>query len=286
MAKTIIVPLDGSELAERALTPAAALAKRTGAQVIVMTSQRGGVIVEPKHYLADVAAQAGITGPEVTVIPDRSVVTGLQKMVADVADPLVCMSTHGYSRLLHAVLGSKAEEAIRQLRAPMLLIGPHVDPDLAVRFESVVVCTDGTPMSRAIVPEVSQWIQALRLQTRVVQVLNRDARRALEERRDDPAVEVSVAQALAQSLPTRGAADVNWNVLHSDHTAHALVDYARDVFASLIAMATHGRTGLARLALGSVAAAVVHDASCPVLVVRPDSLVDGEEIGAGQTRGE
>jgi nucleotide-binding universal stress UspA family protein len=45
--KTIIVPLDGSEFAERALAPAAALAKRTGAEIIVMTSQIGGVVVEP-----------------------------------------------------------------------------------------------------------------------------------------------------------------------------------------------------------------------------------------------
>src|SRR5262245_43311922 len=169
MRKTIIVPLDGSAFAERALPPAAALAKRTGAQVVVMTSQIGGVIVEPRHYLADVAAEAGMSGAEVIVVQDRFVVSGLKDIVGCTDDPVVCMSTHGYSGLVHALLGGNAEQAIRELRVPLLLIGPHVDPALATAFDNVVVCTDGTPTSQAIVPEVSNWIRELRLRTWVVQ---------------------------------------------------------------------------------------------------------------------
>lgn len=282
MPKTIIVPLDGSEFAERALAPAAALAERTGAEIIVMTSQIGGVVVEPKHYLADAATEAGISGADVIVISDRSFVTGLKVIVADAIDPLVCMSTHGHSGLVEAVLGSKAGEAIRELRAPLLLVGPKVDSGVATRFDSVVVCTDGTPTSRTIVPEVSNWIRQLRLRAWVVQVLDAKARHTPEAAGEEPAVEVA-ADALAESLLTRDGAGINWDVLHSDHIADAIVDYADGVPASLIAMATHGRTGLARLALGSIAAAVVHDAPCPVLVLRPYGLSDIDEPDGGTT---
>jgi nucleotide-binding universal stress UspA family protein len=162
----------------------------------------------------------------------------------------------------------------------MLLLGPKVEPALATRFDSVVVCTDGTATSRAIVSEVSSWIRALRLRAWVVQVLDPEARRALEAAGEEPAIEVGAVHALAESLLSRDGAGINWDVLHRDDASDAIVDYTRDVPASLIAIATHGRTGLARLALGSVAAAVVHDAPCPVLVVRPDGLADDDAPSA------
>jgi nucleotide-binding universal stress UspA family protein len=277
MTKTIVVPLDGSEFAERALVPAAALAKRTGAEVILMTSQMGGVVVEPKRYLADAAAKAGIPGADVAVITDHFAASGLKMVVADLADPIVCMSTHGHSGVIQALLGSTAEDAIRLLRVPMLLIGPKVELSLATRLDNVVVCTDGTQTSRAIVPEVSDWIRALHLRAWAVQVLDPEARLALEEVGEQQAIEFGAVHALAESLLSRDGAGINWDVLHRDDASDAIVDYVRDVRASLIAMATHGRTGLARVALGSVTAAVVHDAPCPVLVVRPDGLSEDNE---------
>ncbi len=277
MAKTIIVPLDGSEFAERALAPAAALAKRTDAEVTLMTSKMGGVVVEPKRYLTDTAAKAGIPGANVAVITDHFAASGLKMVVADAADPIVCMSTHGLSGVVQALLGSTAEDAVRLVHAPMLLLGPNVELSMATRLDSVIVCTDGTQTSKAIVPEVSDWIRDLRLRAWVVEVLDPEVRRALEEVGEEPAIEVSTVHALAESLLTRDGAGVNWDVLHSDHAARAIVDYACRVRASLIAMSTHGRTGLARIALGSVTAAVVHTAPCPVLVVRPDGLSDRDE---------
>jgi nucleotide-binding universal stress UspA family protein len=285
VTKTIIVPLDGSEFAERALAPAAELADRTGAELTLMTSRMGGVVVEPEHYLTEAAARVGIPDAEVVVISDRFVVSGLKVVVAESADSMVCMSTHGHSGLFQAMLGSNAEEAIRLLRVPMLLVGPRVEPSFGPRFDSVVVCTDGTPTSMAIVPEVSDWIRALHLRAWVVQVFDPEARLALEEAGEQEAIEVGVVHALAESLLSRDGAGVNWDVLHRDDAADAIVDYVRDVRASLIAMSTHGRTGLARVALGSVTAAVVHNAPCPVLVVRPDGLSGRDEPGATTTEG-
>lgn len=85
---------------------------------------------------------------------------------------------------------------------------------------------------------------------------------------------------MAQTLLHRDGGGVNWDVLHGDQAADPIVDYAAHLPASLIAMATHGRSGIARFALGSVAASIVHAAPCPVLVVRPDGLRAGSTNAA------
>lgn len=53
------------------------------------------------------------------------------------------------------------------------------------------------------------------------------------------------------------------------HAADSIVDYAADNKVDLIVMSTHGRTGLARWAFGSVATKVIQAATCPVLTIRP-----------------
>jgi nucleotide-binding universal stress UspA family protein len=277
--KTIVVPLDGSDFAELALAPAGALARRTRARVIVMTSSLGGVVVEPKQYLMAAAARAGIPDAEAMVISDRSVVKGLEATLSDVAEPVVCTSTHGRSGVAQALLGSTAEWMIRELRVPMLLVGPHVDPGPATTFANVVVCTDGTRESRAIIPELSKWIQQLRLRAWVLQVHDPEAPHVLEAAGEQPAIEFGAVHALAETLLSRDGAGINWDVMHRRDVADAIVEYARAVPASFIAMATHGRTGLNRVAMGSVAAKVVHDGPFPVLVVRPDDLDGSDDQG-------
>src|SRR5439155_18076193 len=55
----------------------------------------------------------------------------------------------------------------------------------------------------------------------------------------------------------------------SPDAAEAIVEYAKDVHADIIVVGTHGRSGVSRLLMGSVAEHVVRTAPCPVLVVRP-----------------
>jgi nucleotide-binding universal stress UspA family protein len=267
---TVVVPLDGSEFSERALVPAAALAARTGAELVVYTSVVNGPTIDPNVYLGDAVARAG--SPDATpVATDDMVVHGLEYVVAGADSPVVCMSTHGRSGVVEALLGSVAEEIARTIHAPMLLVGPAADLDAGSRFDATVVCTDGSEVSNSIVPVVSVWIEALHLRAWVVQVLDADVRQALEDA-GESVNEENLVYSLARTLMNYDGAGVNWDVLHGDSVAARIVDYAAHLPASLIAMATHGRSGLGRVALGSVAARVVHDAPCPALVTRPSGL--------------
>ena len=58
------------------------------------------------------------------------------------------------------------------------------------------------------------------------------------------------------------------------------IDFAREMETSLIFLATHGRTGLARLRSGSVAAEVVRHAHCPVVLFRPPELQNGSALAS------
>ena len=71
----------------------------------------------------------------------------------------------------------------------------------------------------------------------------------------------------AERLPEAGAT-VELMAIDSDNAARAIVDYAAKVSADLILIGTHGRKGLSRILVGSVAEAVVRDAGCSVLIVR------------------
>jgi nucleotide-binding universal stress UspA family protein len=73
-------------------------------------------------------------------------------------------------------------------------------------------------------------------------------------------------------------------VEQSDEPGSEILQYARSHDIDLIVMGTHGRTGLARAALGSVAESVVRAASCPVLTVRVRTRHEETLGGAGENR--
>lgn len=70
-------------------------------------------------------------------------------------------------------------------------------------------------------------------------------------------------------LAAEGVPTAYGYVCVSASPAQAIVDHAKDIHADIIVLGTHGRTGVSRLLMGSVAETVVRTAPCPVLVVRP-----------------
>ena len=76
---------------------------------------------------------------------------------------------------------------------------------------------------------------------------------------------------VAAELADQGV-KTEWDVLHGQDAARAIVDYATAQDSSMLSLSTHGRTGWARLAIGSTAARLVHDSPCPVLIVGPRHL--------------
>jgi nucleotide-binding universal stress UspA family protein len=145
--KIVLVPLDGSRLAERALDTATGFA-REGAKVVLLRAAEAHtapfadpsaaqvtVIEEAEAYLAAVAARlrsAGATDVETTVwygAPAESIAEAAGLRKAD----LIVMSTHGRSGLGRLMLGSVAETVLRSTSTPILLLRPETPAWAAAR---------------------------------------------------------------------------------------------------------------------------------------------------------
>ncbi len=137
--KIVLVPLDGSRLAEGALEPAIGFA-REGATLVLLRAAEAhasafmdpneaqvAVIREAEEYLTGVAArirQAGETDVETSVwyaAPVEAIAEAARYRKAD----LIVMSTHGRSGLGRLVLGSVAESVLRATSTPILLLRPE-----------------------------------------------------------------------------------------------------------------------------------------------------------------
>lgn len=204
---------------------------------------------------------------------------------------LVVMATHGRSPMGRFWLGSVADEMIRQTNVPLLLVRPGevpVDLDHEPELGKMVLPLDGTPLAEQIlepavalagvipgaemilvraihalvpmngmpdVPSAEKEAHTLQLQ---VQALHDRLRKEAESYLVDVATRLR-----AQGLRVRT------QVVVEDQPALAILHEAEAQHAGVIALETHGRRGLSRLILGSVADKVVRGAHVPVLVHRP-----------------
>ena len=177
---------------------------------------------------------------------------------------LVAMATHARSGLGRVLIGSVTEAVIRRTSRPVLLLGPRADP-VPPAPRSLILCVDGSPLSEALIPIAAFRAQALQLRVTVVQVVSPRGERAVLP----PDVsEQAYVERLGRMLRERGV-DAGWEVLHGAGTAATICAYAREVPGAIVALGTHSREGLSRLALGSVAMAVVQHCVRPVLAFHP-----------------
>jgi nucleotide-binding universal stress UspA family protein len=183
---------------------------------------------------------------------------------------VLCMATHGRGGLSEAVLGSTAEAVLRDTEQALLLVGPATATPPAFPHGDLVVTTDGSDAAESILPVASDWIRWFELRPWVVEVLPAPTG---TQREPNPAVESAGVRHFAETLPG-DTGHRAWEVLHGSDVADELVRYAERLPASLIAMASHGRTGVRRVALGSVAMRVVRHSPCPVLVHRSARLTN------------
>jgi nucleotide-binding universal stress UspA family protein len=256
--KTLLVPLDGSPFAERALPVATNLASRIAADVDVVTTAWIGR-EEAERYLTSVIARFGQDLFTTDIVSGDTPADAILRAAGDVADATVCMASHGRGGFRWAVLGSVAEQVVRESVTPVVLVGRHAQPAPADATE-LVLCWDGGPASLSIVGSACAWAEALDLRVHFVRVahpLDLDPR----DHHDD-ALEQAV-----ELVRARGLAVVR-SLLNDAHFSGCIADFATARNAAMIAMASHARTGVERVGLGSVTMGVVGCAPCPVLVAR------------------
>jgi nucleotide-binding universal stress UspA family protein len=188
---------------------------------------------------------------------------------------LIVMATHAREGLSRAVLGSVAGSVIRESGRLVLALRPGAPaPTAAPR--RVLIPMDGSPLAAAVVPILLPLAAALRWSFTLLSVLRvpqpglpvQGATIPLGSMEpEDPSQALDHLEEVAANIRSAGLAAET--CLGYGDRVKAISQQAMASGCDLIAMSTHGRTGLERLAIGSVTDALIHQAPVPVIAVRP-----------------
>ena len=289
----ILFPTDFSPQAMAAWPVAVNLARGRGAALYLLhvvtppvfgLSPEAGIIGQP--VIDDVLAEAGsvlgaLAAPAHALGVDTRPVTRVGEAAAGIlacADEegidLIVMATTGRTGLVHALMGSVAERVVRQAVCPVLTVrhDPRVTPapltEAALpRLRQILVPLDGSPLTEAALPGIIRVATRYRAAVRLLQVVHAHALRPV----DLEAAQVRCVQDAETYLADieRSLAAVGLSTVTAVRYGETLAEIADDIQVNrpdLVALATHGRTGLFHLVLGSVAEHVLRISPVPVLL--------------------
>jgi nucleotide-binding universal stress UspA family protein len=304
MLSQLMVTLDGSDFGEQALPFVRAIARRTGASVNLShvsccepptdllqntPFQYEGVSMDAymeKHthqqrsYLLqrEAALKAELPDNRVcSALLEGYVTEALERHAREIGADLVVMTTHGRTGVSRAWLGSVADSLVRNSHFPLLVIRPLEDGESfpEVRFEHFLIPLDGSEVGEAILAPAAELGRAMGARFTLLHVVSPQvtlgSRAAplpsgqVAERRER--AEAYLA-GVAERLGGEGI-EARWKIESHFATARAILKTAEDEEADLVAIATHGYTGVKRAILGSVADKVLRGAQWPLLLKRP-----------------
>jgi nucleotide-binding universal stress UspA family protein len=291
--KRILVPLDGSGLAESVLPTAATLAGCLHANLILLhiieEHAPHTVHGEPhltstgdaETYLAKVAERYSARVPieqHVHGTEENNVAQSIASHAEELQADMIALCTHGRSGLRRVVSGSIAQQVLRRAAAPVLLVRARTQAP--ARLERLLVPLDCTAASEAalnlaaaiaqeckaalnlavVVPTVETVTGDL-LPTARLTPISTAATLNVEEQQSRDYLAAVVQRLSAQGIRASGA------VLRGE-TIQTLADAAEQISADLVVIATHGRAGLDAAFTGSVAANLIGRITQPVLMIK------------------
>jgi len=286
----ILVPLDGSGEAESVLPYLRDLAPRFDSRVYILGVGIGGKTRRGNRLLENYINRTTLNLQSHNIKAESAVLYGtaadkILDFTAEKKIDLIIMATHGLSGVTRWWMGSVAEKVISEARAPVLLVqSKHPNKTESadkLRFlHKILAPLDGSSIGEAALP----YIETLAIETSasvsLFQVVSLPgvAEASLLSGPDWIKLTKAMQEAgqnylksIAEKLNSKGI-KTTYEVVTGD-PADKIVEYAEQKKISLIAMSTHGRTGLARWVLGSVTDKVLHGASMPILLVRSPKMV-------------
>lgn len=298
MYSKILVPLDGSKTAEQALSLVRSLSVVPNLSLVLL----GVVDVSPMtariaslkaryldrliaaerqsfgEYLAKIAT--GLPNLKVDCVVEHGKVADVivARAAAD-KDTLIAMATHGWSGLNRWLLGSVAEKVLRATSNPVLLVraAESASAGRVPQLKSILVPLDGSALAETALPAAVTFAKVLDLEVVLFRVYDLPASAyygredylpdydSLKKDVQDEARKYLDAQVGA--LKAQGLTRVR-ALCAEGQAAEEILHCAGAQTDSLVAMCTHGRSGMKRWMLGSVTEKVIRHSKTPMLVVR------------------
>lgn len=303
----ILVARDFSSVSDRALRQGLALAARTHASLHVLHADVLHDVEKPTDnhpapaegvdaLRQELKAEGSVSGADLESV---SVVEAVRRDVAPAPAilnyaeeediDLIALGTHGRRGPSRIVLGSVAEEVVRRAPQPVLTVrGASSDAGLSSPrpVEHILVPVDFSDYAREALLYAREWATLYDAEIEVLHVVEEDLHPAfyvggVSSIYDvEPDLEEKVKETLKDFVTdTIGSgADVTTH-MRTGSASSTIVEFAAEVDVDLVSLSTHGRTGLKRFLLGSVAEKVVRHVDCPVLTVKTfgQTLVSRQE---------
>jgi len=207
------------------------------------------------------------------------------EMAATTGASLIAMATHGWGGLRRWVLGSVTDKVIHAAPAPVYVVRGGPEMGTAPALRRILVPLDGSALALKALPMAVELAEASGACLKLLRVITPPMLLGYP----DSYMSSELAQSYAvpdEELRARALADLQMVAeqvvarhgvtatieVHSGLPADEIVDTAERRDADLVVMATHGRSGLRRWALGSVADKVLHACARPLLLVRAGEL--------------
>ncbi len=324
LSRPILVPLDGTDVAEGILPYVSEVAKKGNVPLLLLgvvdprgihyppstvdrpageTSEpgAGGAKVDdpaskpegetPVLYrdqienatLANVvdeleAVAGGLRGKGITVSVRSSIGSPAEEVLRVAEEEgcgIIAMSTHGRNAITRGILGSVTDRVVHASTLPVLTVTPERAKEYlnleGASLSTVMVPLDGSGLSERALPYAVELARALSLELLLVRAVNLDSSsyggyvHLTKISSDEVLTATDYLDAMAEGLKRQGVR-ARFKVLRGS-APQALLSFAQETPNALIAMTTHGRSGLSRWLMGSVGEAMVRASSDPVLTI-------------------
>jgi nucleotide-binding universal stress UspA family protein len=290
MYKEIILPLDGSEMAEVALPFVEEFVGRTSSELILISvrdpdDDRSLRMLQ--SYLEKIAETARVNAEKyqkspggepvnvrweiLTGNPAEEIVTFANKEV----ESLVIMATHGHSGFTRWALGSVADKVSRVVDRPIMLIRAEGSRP-AVRgrgfFNKILAPLDGSNESEKTIPHVKDVAGSMNADVTLLQVLKLDSSFVtFGENRETESLKASAKEYMEKVTSSLQNTGINTKYVLIEtrgDVAEEINNYTTQNYIDVVVMATHGRSGPRRWVLGSVTNKVLNEGNTPIMLVR------------------
>jgi nucleotide-binding universal stress UspA family protein len=283
--KRILVPLDGSVVAEAAIAYAGLIAGRNKAELVLLTvcDRDSETTTRPRQvYLEHKAGELREEGLKVsTVVVCGNTVEQIAVYAVRNKIDLLTISSRGYSGVKRLLLGSVAGKVIDSVKIPILLVKAGSAGKEQPELRRILLPMDGSQFSETSVPYAQSLIGGTDAEIVLLTVAktlsvpsdrSANIKPSWEEYRDALVAEAK-EQAMAYLERVRTAfTDENTSVkllVEMGEPAESIMQTAKREKINLIALSSHGRTGAERVLYGSVARRLIDESRIPLLLIRP-----------------
>jgi nucleotide-binding universal stress UspA family protein len=310
MLHTVMVPLDGTVLAEQALPLATSIAQRAHACLVLVRvvpppveplavegaplfvdQPVGWQTLDAQQYLHAVRRRLWLGVNSTLPLGHRGLDIHTHSLVGEPAAALaayaetshadlIVMATHGAQGLRRWVFGSVADQLLAISHCPVIAVHPAASDTAPFSplsaLERILIPLDGSPLAETVLPLASELAQLFNAECLLLRATTARPEPAAVPSPIGPETPIGVMidqgapaylEETARMLNAEGC-QVR-TILTEDHAVEAILKTAQAQAVDLIAMTSHGRSGLSRAVYGSVTDRVLRNGHCPVLIVRP-----------------